>query len=142
MLIIDSLANLANTIVGGFLESRRRKQELERVRVEADTEVYKAKAAAKITLMQTKAEADIAWDNNALETAGWKDEWFTIVLSIPLIMCFVPSLAPYVAAGFGALASTPEWYQAALGVAISASFGIKKFADFMAKSKGAKGDLS
>lgn len=134
---IPLIGEVIKSTIGGFLAGRERKQELAKVRVEADLEVYKAKAHAKIQRMQTAQEADIAWDNNALENAGWKDEWFTVLLSIPLILCFIPGMDVYVRAGFTSLEGTPEWYQAAFGLAIAASFGMKKFTDYMGKAKGA-----
>jgi len=65
-----------------------------------------------------------------------KDEWFTILLSIPMVLCFIPDMAKYVEAGFKALAGTPGWYQWAFGLAVGSSFGYKKIADFMALKKG------
>ena len=49
-------------------------------------------------------------------------------------MCFIPALTAYTLAGFQVLAQTPAWYQYGLGIMISASFGYKKFADYMAKT--------
>ena len=66
---------------------------------------------------------------------SWKDEYLTIVLSIPLIMCFIPSLAPYVGQGFEVLKETPEWYQYLVGVVVAASFGIKKVTDVINTKK-------
>ncbi|CAH9015813.1 putative Protein of unknown function (DUF3154) [Vibrio phage 275E43-1] len=60
---------------------------------------------------------------------SWKDEYLTIVLSIPLIMCFIPEMNEYVESGFKALEGTPEWYQYLVGVVVAASFGIKKVTD-------------
>ncbi|MBW2599922.1 MAG: hypothetical protein JRC60_07600 [Deltaproteobacteria bacterium] len=66
-----------------------------------------------------------------------KDEWFTIILSIPAIMCFIPGLATYVERGFEALSGCPDWYKWAFMVAVASSFGYRKIADFMALKKGA-----
>lgn len=56
---------------------------------------------------------------------SWKDEWFTVVLSIPLILCFFPFAVPHVAAGFAALAGMPQWYFYLLSCAVAASFGVR-----------------
>ena len=76
-----------------------------------------------------------SWDEIQAKnsSSSWKDEYLTIVLSIPLIMCFIPSLAPYVEQGFEALRGTPEWYQYLLGVMVAASYGIKKVTDVIGK---------
>lgn len=54
-----------------------------------------------------------------------KDEFWTLVLSIPLILCFIPDFVPYITAGFDALQSMPAFYQYWLGVAILSSFGVR-----------------
>ena len=96
-----------------------------------------AKTEAMIARMANKASADVAWENLSIENAGWKDEWFTLMLSVPVVMCFIPGGAPYVQAGFAALsASTPEWFTYAFLVAVGSSFGVRKLTDFMSLRKG------
>ena len=58
-----------------------------------------------------------------VENAGWRPGYWTVVLSVPVIMCFVPGLDRYVFAGFAALDKTPEWFQYFLGVSVTSSFG-------------------
>ena len=58
---------------------------------------------------------------------SWKDEWFTVILSIPAIMCFFPDLVIHVENGFIALQGMPEFYQYWLSIAICTSFGIRVF---------------
>jgi len=70
-------------------------------------------------------------------TTSWKDEWFTVVLSIPLILCFFPFAVPHVTAGFAALATMPEWYFYLLSVAVAASFGVRSVVGAI-KGKGVK----
>lgn len=56
---------------------------------------------------------------------SWKDEWWTVVLSIPLILVFFPSYAPIIHEGFNQLKQTPDWYVGFVSVAVLTSFGIK-----------------
>ena len=56
---------------------------------------------------------------------SWKDEWFTVVLSVPLVGAFVPTMVPYIHEGFRVLNDMPDFYKGFLGTAIAASFGIK-----------------
>lgn len=67
------------------------------------------------------------WDMEAARQAArsWKDEWFTFLLSIPLIICFVPGGAPYALAGFAAADQAPDWYKLAFGAAVAFAFGIR-----------------
>lgn len=59
-----------------------------------------------------------------ISNSGWKDEWFTFLFSIPLILAFIPPCVPFLKAGFQALEQMPLWYKAFLGAAITASFGL------------------
>jgi len=61
---------------------------------------------------------------------SWKDEFWTIVFSIPLILVFYgamfePNIIERVNEAFKALESLPDWYQYLLFMAVSASFGIR-----------------
>jgi hypothetical protein len=98
-------------------------------------EKKKVQAQGKIQIEQAKIDAAVKDADNLFEldkTSGtdmrfsWKDEWFTILLSGPFIMCFIPALAPYVKEGFEILKeSTPNWYRWAFLGAIVASFGLR-----------------
>ena len=106
------------------------------VKLEGDLAISKAKTDANIEKIKTGQIADIAWEKTSLEQSGWKDEYWTIVLSLPMIMCFIPGLVTYVERGFMALQQTPLWYRYAIGVAIGSAFGVKKLSAFMALKKG------
>lgn len=75
------------------------------------------------------------WEQSAQDNAGksWKDEAWTIVLITPLVMAFIPSLAPYVTAGFDSLKEVPDWYKAFAAASVAASFGLKKLAGVWGK---------
>ncbi len=88
----------------------------------------------KIT--QKKVEGKIEriqrWEDRMAEgsMSSWKDEYWTIILSIPMILCFFPSMVVHIKAGFAALASMPDWYQNMLMLSIGASFGYRGFEKF------------
>lgn len=56
---------------------------------------------------------------------SWKDEYWTIVLSLALIGCFIPAVAPHIEEGFKILETMPEFYQYWLGVCVLTSFGMR-----------------
>jgi hypothetical protein len=74
--------------------------------------------------MQQAENADIALSIAQINSAGWKDDWFTYVFSIPLIFAFVPWAVPYIKAGFAVLETMPVWYKAYLGSAVASAFGL------------------
>ena len=95
----------------------------------------KNKAEEKQAVHERKLEVikhESNWDNIQATNAGtsWKDEWLTLLFSVPLVMAFVPSAVPYVIEGFKALETMPEWYRVYLGVIMAASFGVRQLVNF------------
>ena len=109
--LISPIANLA----GGYLKNK--------------AEEKQAKHKAKMRVI----ESDADWESKAVDatTESWRDEFWTLVLSIPIFMIGYsiitgdPDIVVRVEDGFNALAQLPEWYQYLLFIAISSSFGIK-----------------
>jgi hypothetical protein len=111
--------------VASLGQSWLKKKEIES---QGKVDIAKAKVEGSIMLAKTQMEGDQAYDQRVAEDMGtsWKDEWFTIVLSIPAVLCFVnEEWANHVRMGFKALQETPEWYQWCFIGAIIASFGLK-----------------
>jgi hypothetical protein len=115
-LLIKPLLGVAGDVVKGVVDTRKAKAE------QKITEIK-----AKTSLMEKQIKGEVDWDLEAIKgTQGsWKDEYLTIIFSIPLLLCFVPFTVEYVERGFEALSQTPDWYKYTLGVIVSASFGIK-----------------
>lgn len=91
---------------------------------------FKRKAEEKQAQHERKLEVikhEADWDNIQASNAGtsWKDEFFTLLFSVPLVMAFIPEAVPIVSDGFKVLEGMPDWYKAFLGAAVAASFGIR-----------------
>ena len=54
--------------------------------------------------------------------SGWRDEWFTILLSIPLVGAFIPPFVPVILDGFEALNQMPVYYQYWVAVGYASMF--------------------
>ena len=123
-MLIKPLLGVASDAIGGYMETKKAKAKQKLVKIEAETEIVK---------QQIKGEID--WDVEAIKGSkvSWKDEYLTILFSIPLLLCFLPFTVEYVERGFAALAMTPDWYKYTLGVIVSASFGIKGASKFFKK---------
>src|SRR6056300_1026639 len=78
-----------------------------------------------VDVVKTKTETK----KNMAES--WRDEWFTIILSIPLLIVFgaiffnQPDWIIKLKEGFIALDELPDWYIWALMASIASSFGLK-----------------
>ncbi len=97
--------------------------------IDGKTAIQKANAESKLK----QATGEINWEQAAIEASkdSWKDEYFTIALSSPIIFIGYavgvddPTIIARVEEGFAALSRLPEWYQYLLFIAVSSSFGIK-----------------
>jgi hypothetical protein len=111
-------------------------QQRKKAKLEADLAIAQAKTQATIKRLETGQQADIAWENLSINNSGWKDEYILILLSIPLVLCFIPGMDDYVHKGFAALNQTPHWYRWSFMIAVGSSYGYRKIADFMSLKKG------
>ena len=123
-LLVGPIADLAGTWLNGKVEEKK---------AQAKTKV--ARAEAEAIVMQKKATGEIDWDLEMAKgsSSSWKDEWLTILFSIPLILAFIPGMEEIVANGFAQLNKMPEWYQYSLGVIVAASFGVRSATKFFGK---------
>ncbi len=123
-LLIGPIADLAGTWLKGSVEKSK-----------AKTEAKVAQAKAEAIIMEKKATGEIDWDLEMAKGSqtSWKDEWLTILFSIPLILAFIPGMEEVVANGFAQLQAMPEWYQYSLGVIVAASFGVRSASKFFGK---------
>ena len=88
-------------------------------------------------------ENDGDWEAKMADASAhsWKDEFWTIVLAIPVFMVGYAivvddlTVIDRVKEGFDALSGLPEWYQYLLFIAISSSFGIKGVSKLMSLRK-------
>jgi len=114
--LLGSIGNLASTYLDG--------------------KVAVQKANAEIKVKQATGEID--WDLEAIKATqnSWKDEWITLLFSIPLILAFCGDWGnDIVQAGFAALETMPTWYQYSLGGIVSASIGMRSVSKFFTGKK-------
>lgn len=123
---LKALGSILTAVPQYFLN----KQEQKAKEAERKDRLKDAAHKRNVELVQQGRINDAKWNEKQIDKAGWKDDYMVIVLSIPMIMCFIPGLDVYVYKGFDALEKTPVWYQGAVAVMIAAVFGMKKFADW------------
>jgi len=115
--------------------------------VELAKDFVKGKAEEKKAIQQRKITAiqnDSDWESKMADgtKSSWKDEFFSVILAMPLIAVAYsvamddPAIIDRVNEGFAALNTLPEWYQYLLFIAVSASFGLKSADKIMAMKKG------
>tara|TARA_R110000824_G_C14782867_1_gene632209 strand:+ start:75 stop:446 length:372 start_codon:yes stop_codon:yes gene_type:complete len=119
--MLQALIGPVTNLVGGWMKNK--------------AEEKQAKHKAKMSVIQNDAN----WEAKMADASAhsWKDEFWTIILSIPLFMVGYAiavndvSVIYRVDAAFNALSKLPEWYQYLLFIAISSSFGIRGVSKIM-----------
>jgi len=92
-------------------------------------EQSQAKHQAKLQVIQNDAD----WESKMADASAnsWKDEWFALLLSAPIVAVMYGvgfgdvAVMSRVHDAFDALGNLPEWYQYLLFVAVTSSFGIR-----------------
>ena len=119
------IATLTGQTVEAVLEYKSTKRrlkaniELEKLRGKAEYERAKSQRASE------SEGRDAEWEKLSIQNSGWKDEWVLVVLSIPMILVFIPWTQPTIMTGFTALESTPVWYRILVATVYLATFGIR-----------------
>ena len=103
------------------------------------TSIIDGKTQIKLTEAEIKKKqltGELDWDIEAIRATqnSWKDEWITLLFSIPLILAFCGDWGNQVVqAGFTSLEAMPTWYQYSLGGIVSASIGMRSVSKFFGK---------
>jgi len=113
--MLGQLIGPVTNLVGGYFKNK--------------AEEKQAKHEAKMSVIQNDAD----WESKMADASAssWKDEFWTIVLAIPVFMIGYAialddtDVIVRTKQGFEALSGLPEWYQYLLFIAISSSFGIR-----------------
>lgn len=115
--------------------------------LELGKEFIKGKADEKKAIQDRKIQAiqnDANWEEKMASATdkSWKDEFWSIILALPIIAVAYgaamdnPAVIERLTAAFDTLNSLPEWYQYLLFIAVSASFGLKSADKIMGLKKG------
>jgi hypothetical protein len=126
-LLTSALQPLAG-LAGSWLDAKTTKQA-----AEAKIKLTEAESRAKILLSEKTSVAD--WERIMAQGTqnSWKDEAVTIVVLIPVVLCFIPGMEDTVKFGFERLSELPEWYQYLVYVVCLAAVGIRGTKMFMGK---------
>ena len=127
--MLQALIGPVSGLIGSWMDSKTEEQR-------GKSAVAKAKAEAEAKVMVSAATSTADWEKLMAKgsQSSWKDEWITILFSIPLILAFAGEWGrTIVAEGFAALEVMPDWYQYTLGVIVAASFGVRSATKFFGK---------
>lgn len=119
--------SILGDVPGAIASYLNKRQEIKAEAQKRRDEFEDALHRRRVELIEKGLAADANWEMEFARQAStsWKDEYTLLVVSVPLVMAFIPGLAAYVAAGFAAFSSTPLWYQAMVQVLFYATVGIR-----------------
>lgn len=123
------MLNWLSQLVGPAVDLIKQHRELAAEKRQQKVELERAKHEARLKNIRADRQAEVDWNQRAQAGAGWKDEFLTLLLSVPMILAFFPGAVPYVMEGFAALEEMPNWYKSAVGLMIASAFGYRKFID-------------
>ena len=114
--MIGTIVNAFASVAGSWVESK--------------VETAKAKTAVAKRVAAGQQEWNLQQAKNS--SSSWKDEWLTLLVSVPLILAFTGH-EDIVKRGFEALEAMPDFYKTAVGVVFAASFGVQKIMQMFKK---------
>ena len=127
--MLQSLIWQIAEIAVGWLNAKTQAQQ-------ANAKLNLTEAEAKAKILVSKETSIQDWERIMAQgsRSSWKDEWLTILFSIPLILAFCGEWGRgVVAEGFNALEQMPSYYQYTLGVIVSASFAVRSATKFFGR---------
>ena len=129
--MLQALIGPLTELAGGWLKGKADAQA-------AAANLKLVEAEAKAAIMKSAATSEAEWEKIMAQgsQSSWKDEWLTILFSIPLILAFCGDWGrEVVSEGFTALEAMPSYYQYTLGVIVSASFAVRSATKFFGGNK-------
>ena len=114
--------NVVSQVIGTGFKVMQTRSETKQMKALAEQKHYEK-------MVQGEIQFEVA-KQNAMENS-WRDEWFTVILSLPLLIVFrsvffnKPEWIAKLKEGFETLNQLPDWYIYALLAAIASSFGMK-----------------
>lgn len=123
--ILSAISGLATGLVTPITTYLSNRQQIN-AQIHANKLKYlQAVGDRQAQLVSQGLAADATWEMASIK-AGQQFRGFELyVLSVPLILCFIPGGAQYVQAGFASMAQTPFWYQTALLSVFYSNYGIR-----------------
>ena len=115
------LGGLGGKVVEAW-SARGERKHTEQVR---KLEIEELQHRSRLEMATRAQEMDNSWELEQIKNSGWKDEFVLILLSIPMVLSFIPYTVQYVEDGFVALSKTPDWYQWLILSVFAAIYGIR-----------------
>lgn len=131
---VMGILDVVGVVFKPVTEYFQRRQEIKASDRQQERALKQAMTDRQIELIKTGLAADANWEMEFAKQAqtSWKDEYVLAILSIPFILCFIPTSfdewkggAFYVTEGLTAIDKLPMWYQLLVGIHFCATIGVR-----------------
>ena len=120
------MIQIAGLLLNGVFDFFKHRNQRKLIERQDEFKIKHAETKAKIQRIQSSDTAAINMDVLSANNRGWKADYLLLIVTIPLILSFIPFMVIYVTEGFEALEKVPEWYMwVLLGVFID-TFGFRR----------------
>jgi hypothetical protein len=136
-----SIIGAVTNQVGGYFKG---KQELSKVKLEAEKVVIKAQAetAMAVALSKTKMAEQGQTQSFSLDQIAmnnmeksYKDEAILAIFLAPMVLAFIPGFDQYALRGFEVIQQMPQWYQMTIIGMVVVVYGMRGMLDKFLNSK-------
>jgi hypothetical protein len=127
--MLQALIGPITELAGGWLKGKANAQA-------ANANLKLVEAEAKAAVMKNAAMSESEWEKLMAQNANnsWADELYAVIFALPLVLAFAGEWGrEIVQNGFTALDACPDWYKAALGIILSATFATRQATKFFGK---------
>jgi len=120
------MIQIAGLLLNGVFDFFKHRSERKLIERKGELKIKSAETKAKIQRIVSGDNASINMDLISAQNRGWEADYLLLIVTIPLILSFIPAMLSYVTQGFEALKQVPEWYMwVLLGVFID-TFGFRR----------------
>ncbi|MGL5753223.1 MAG: hypothetical protein ACRCXT_21955 [Paraclostridium sp.] len=124
---LQPITDIIKVPLEGYENRKTLKVEAELKQLDRDHEINMKKLDTASKLAEQGIQIEANWDTNAQNDAkvSWKDEYLTILLTVPLVLAFIPYTQQAVLNGFNTLQQTPIWYLTLVSGVVASAFGLR-----------------
>ena len=135
--IIDGLVKLGSTWMEGKNAEAQAKTAANLIKIQSEADIATAKAISATKLAEDGQAQDYDLDKIAMEqmSKSWKDELVLVIFLAPMVMAFIPDLAPFSLRGFEIIEKMPEWYRYVIIGMVIVIYGLRGMAKQLISSK-------
>lgn len=124
---IDGVFGIGKDLIEIRKATREAELRLKIAKFESKARIEEAKSEAVINMAGKAQDHVHEWERIMAQNSGasWKDEFILLLFSIPLVMSFIPGLAPFVSLGFEELDAAPDWYLQVVMAGVAVAYGLR-----------------